>query len=111
MASEIMDSQMLAALNGLVGGQPGEREELTRQVARMELAAKETGLCGRVRRAVARTREPIESVAESAGIDAMMLQMFLEGTDTLDSGSLDRLVEALGLTVVYDPLAVRACPQ
>lgn len=106
MSAKKIDPATLARLNAAVGGEPGEREAVLAQLERMDRAAAQHGVCGRLRRAVARSQTPIDTLARAVGVTPTQLQDFLEALDTLDSETMGRLADHLGLTLVYDPLAV-----
>jgi hypothetical protein len=106
-----IDPASLARLHAAVGGLPGERDVIAAQLQRMDAAAAEPGLCGRIRRAVKRAKTPIARIASAARIPPLELQAFLEGTRELDSSQFGRLADALTLTLVYDPLAVQPVAQ
>jgi transcriptional regulator with XRE-family HTH domain len=76
-----------------------ELPELTQRDARMQEAAAEETLCGHLRRAIHQSRRPLRDIAREAGISSTILCDFLEGERTLRSDVLDRLTQALGLTV------------
>ncbi len=71
----------------------------------MDIAAAEPGLCGRLRRAVAGSETHMHHLAEEIGMPPALLQRFLEGLSDLDSATMDRLAERLGLTLVYSDIA------
>jgi hypothetical protein len=106
MPAPQLDPETLERLNSLVGGLPGEREAIAAQLARMDTAAADPGLCGRVRRAVQQSKLSFDAIASSAGLQRMELQQFLEDRLDLESSRFAKLAETLGLTLVYDPLAV-----
>ena len=76
-----------------------ELPELADRDARMDEAAAEDTLCGKLRRAVHRSRRPLREIAAEAGISTTVLCDFLEGERTLRSDVLDRLTQAIGVTV------------
>jgi hypothetical protein len=113
MKTKDIDPATLERLRAATGGEPGEREVVLAQLERMDIAAAEPGLCGRLRRAVARSDTHMHDVAEAIGVPSALLQEFLEGVAELDSAAMDRLAALLGLTLVYsrDPLAVEHVAQ
>jgi hypothetical protein len=113
MQANEIDPATLARLKAAVGGAPGEREVVIAQLQRMDIAAAEQGLCGRLRRAVAKSATPISTLADAVGVRSALLQDFLEGLKDLDSAAMERLADHLGLTLVYalDPLAVERVAQ
>lgn len=108
MLARDIDPATLERLRAATGGLPGEREAVLAQLRRMDLASAEPGLCGRLRRAVAKSARPIRQLADAMGVPSARLQEFLEGQANLDSAALERLAAHLELTLVYtrDPLAV-----
>jgi hypothetical protein len=44
-------------------------------------------------------------LAVEIGVPSSLLQKFLEGLSDLDSSTMDRLAERLGLTLVYSDIA------
>jgi hypothetical protein len=108
MKKEDIDPATLERLRAATGGEPGEREVVLAQLERMDIAAAEPDVCGQLRRAVAKADTHMHTLAVEIGIPPMLLQDFLEGLADLDSATIDRLAERLGLTLVYsrDPLAV-----
>lgn len=78
-----------------------ELPELQIRDARMCQAAAEDTLCGHLRRAVHASPRPIREIAHDAGIESELLCDFLEGTQTLQSDVLDRLMRAAGVAVSF----------
>jgi hypothetical protein len=78
-----------------------ELPELRDRDARMYHAAAEDTLCGHLRRAVHASPRPIRDIAKDSGIDSELLCDFLEGTRTLQSDVLDRLMQAAGIAVTF----------
>lgn len=78
-----------------------ELPELRDRDARMYLAAAEDTLCGHLRRAVHASPRPLRDLARDSGIDSDLLCDFLEGTQTLQSDVLDRLMQAAGIAVTF----------
>jgi len=113
MNANNIDPATLERLRATIGGQSGEREVVLAQLERMDIAAAEPGVCGQLRRAVAKADTHMHTLAGEIGIQPMLLQDFLEGLADLDSATIDRLAERLGLTLVYsrDPLAVEHVAQ
>jgi hypothetical protein len=111
MPAPKLDPETLARLEAMVGGVPGEREAVAAQLARMDAAAADPGLCGRVRRAVQKSKLSLDTIAGSSGLQLMELQYFLEDRLELESSRFAKLAETLGLTLVYDPLAVPAATR
>ena len=70
---------------------------------RMREAADEDTLCGHLRQAIHRSRRALREIAREAGITATVLCDFLEGERTLRSDVLDRLTQAVGVTVSLVP--------
>ncbi len=84
-----------------------ELPELAERDAKMCEAAAEDTLCGHLRQAIHRSRRPLDEIAREAGIPAAVLCVFLEGERTLRSDVLDRLTQAVGVTVSLLPHAAR----
>jgi hypothetical protein len=78
-----------------------ELPDLKTRDARMFDAAAEDTLCGHLRRAVLASPRPIRDIAKDSGIDSELLCDFLEGTRTLQSDVLDRLMQAAGIAVTF----------
>ncbi len=97
-----INSETRARLDALVGGLPGERDEVLAQLERMDLAAADPGVCGQLRRAVAKSESTFDAIARAANLERSTLQAFLEDREPLDSTSFGRLAAALGLTLVYE---------
>jgi len=75
--------------------------------ARMAEAAAEDTLSGHLRQAIHRSRRPLREIGREAGISTTVLCDFLEGERTLRSDVLDRLTQAVGVTVSLVPHAAR----
>ena len=84
-----------------------ELPELAGRDARMCEAAAEETLCGRLRQAIHQSRRPLTDIAREAGISSAALCDFLEGERTLRSDVLDRLTQAVGVTISLVPHATR----
>ena len=84
-----------------------ELPDLAARDARMREAAAEDTLCGHLRQAIHRSRRPLREIASEAGITSTVLCDFLEGERTLRSDVLDRLTQAVGVTVSLVPHAAR----
>jgi len=80
-----------------------ELPELTERDARMQEAAADETLCGHLRRAIHQSRWPLRDIAREAGISTTVLCDFLEGERTLRSDVLDRLTQAVGVTISMTP--------
>lgn len=81
-----------------------ELPALAEQRERLDEAAAENSLCGHLRRAIHSSREPLNKIAASSGLDVYLLCDFLEGTKTLRSDVLDRLALAVGATIEIKPM-------
>jgi DNA-binding phage protein len=75
--------------------------------ARMREAAAEDTLCGHLRQAIHRSRRPLRDIAREVGISTTVLCDFLEGERTLRSDVLDRLAQAVGVTISLVPHATQ----
>ena len=84
-----------------------ELPALAQRDARMREAAAEDTLCGHVRQAIHRSRRPLREIASEAGISSTVLCDFLEGERTLRSDVLDRLTQAVGVTISVTPHATQ----
>jgi hypothetical protein len=82
-----------------------ELSELADRDAHMCEAAAEDTLSGRLRQAIHQSRQPLDDIAREAGMSATVLCDFLEGERTLRSDVLDRLTQAVGVTVSLVPHA------
>lgn len=82
-----------------------ELPELLERGKRMEEAAAENSLSGRLRSAIHRSGSPLKNIAAEAGLEAFVLCDFLEGTRTLRSDVLDRLAQAVGAAIQVEPAA------
>lgn len=80
-----------------------ELPELMERGQRLEEAASENSLCGHMRRAVHRSGRTLKQIAAEVGLDVLVLCDFLEGTATLRSDVLDRLAQAVGVTIHLEP--------
>ena len=78
-----------------------ELADLQARDSRMWRAAAEDTLCGYLRRAIHASHRPIRDIASESGIDSERLCDFLEGTQTLQSDVLDRLMRAAGVAVSF----------
>ncbi len=76
-----------------------ELPELADRDVRMREAADENTLSGHLRRAIHLSRRPLRDVGRDAGISTTLLCDFLEGERTLRSDVLDRLAQAVGVTI------------
>ncbi len=75
-----------------------ERElpDLIERDRRMEQAALEETLSGRLRRAIHESRRSLDAIASDAGLPVLELCDFLEGARTTRSDVLDRIGLAIG---------------
>jgi hypothetical protein len=80
-----------------------ELPELMERGLRLDEAAVENSLSGHLRRAIHRSGRPLKKIAAEVGLDVFVLCDFLEGTATLRSDVLDRLVQAVGATIHLEP--------
>ncbi len=76
-----------------------ELPELADRDSRMREAADEDTLSGHLRRAIHHSRRPLRDIGREAGISTILLCDFLEGERTLRSDVLDRLTQAVGVTI------------
>jgi hypothetical protein len=80
-----------------------ELPELAERDARMCEAAAEDTLSGHLRQAIHHSRRPLDLIAREAGVSTAVLCVFLEGERTLRSDVLDRLAQAVGVTISMAP--------
>jgi hypothetical protein len=80
-----------------------ELPELKERGRRLDEATAENSLSGHLRRAIHQSGRPLKKVAAEVGLDVFLLCDFLEGTATLRSDVLDRLVQAVGATIHLEP--------
>lgn len=76
-----------------------ELPDLADRDARMSEAAAEDTLSGHLRQAIHQSRRPLREVSREAGISTALLCDFLEGERTLRSDVLDRLAQAVSVTI------------
>lgn len=100
--------------NELLSKMQGDRELIGQELpaladrdARMCEAAGEDTLCGHLRQAIHQSRRPLAEIARQAGISTVALCDFLEGERTLRSDVLDRLTQAVGVTIALVPHATQ----
>jgi hypothetical protein len=84
-----------------------ELPELADRDARMCEAAGEDTLSGHLRQAIHDSRRPLRDIGREAGISTTLLCDFLEGERTLRSDVLDRLAQAVGVTISLVPHATQ----
>lgn len=84
-----------------------ELPELADRDARMREAAGEDTLSGHLRQAIHDSRRPLRDIGREAGISTTLLCDFLEGERTLRSDVLDRLAQAVGVTISLVPHATQ----
>ena len=70
-------------------------------------AADEDTLTGHLRQAIHQSRRPLDDIARKAGVSTTVLCDFLEGERSLRSNVLDRLTQAVGVTVLLVPRATQ----
>lgn len=85
-----------------------ELPSLAERDSRMREAADEDTLCGHLRQAIHASRRPLRAIAREAGIGDTVLGDFSEGERTLRSDVLDRLAQAVGVTVSLLPHATQS---
>ncbi|HEX5446745.1 MAG TPA: hypothetical protein VFW87_23205 [Pirellulales bacterium] len=104
-AARKIDPELLEALRCDRARIAAELPELRESGKRMEEAALENSLSGRLRDAIHRSGKPLKKIAAEAGIDVLVLCDFLEGTRTVRSDVLDRLAQAVGAAIQVEPAA------
>jgi len=80
-----------------------ELPELEKGHARMVEAKQEDTFCGQLRRVIHNSGRLVREVAADAGIPSQHLVEFLEGTRTLRSDVLERILQAVAAEVVVSP--------
>jgi hypothetical protein len=80
-----------------------ELPDLAGRDVRMREAADEDTLSGHLRRAIHHSRRPLRDIGREAGISTTLLCDFLEGERTLRSDVLDRLTQAVNVTISMVP--------
>ena len=88
-----------------------ELPDLLERRRRLEEAASENSLTGRLRDAVHRSGRPLKKIASEIGLDVFVLCDFLEGTRTLRSDVLDRLAQSVGAAIQVEPTTQRQEPE
>ena len=98
-SSKIVPPELLERLCAdrevIAGGLP----EAIQRAERLREAAAENTVSGHVRRAVHRSRRPLEAIAHDAGIPLEVLCDWLSGERTLRSDVLDRVAQAVGAEI------------
>jgi hypothetical protein len=84
-----------------------EMPDLAERDVRMREAADEDTLSGHLRRAIHHSRRPLGDIGREAGISTSLLCDFLEGERTLRSDVLDRLTQAVNVTISMVPHATQ----
>lgn len=85
-----------------------ELPDLIERDRRMEQAAQEETLSGRLRRAVHESRRSLDAIAADAGLPVLELCDFLEGARTTRSDVLDRIGLAIGASF---PITAKSRPR
>ncbi|MGA2797836.1 MAG: hypothetical protein ABSE63_09675 [Thermoguttaceae bacterium] len=102
--SEKQNSQeLLARMESDRNSIEQELPDLADRDARMREAAEEDTLSGHLRRAIHHSRRPLQDIGIEAGISTTLLCDFLEGERTLRSDVLDRLTQAVDVTISMVP--------
>jgi hypothetical protein len=78
------------------------REENIEHLRKIKAAAAQEGFLGDLRRALARSRRPVQELAAEIGIETRLLSDFRAGDAELPSAALDRLVGILGLRLMQE---------
>lgn len=104
-AARKIDPELVEALRRDRAKIAAELPELQERGKRMEEAALEDSLSGHLRDAIHRSGKPLKKIAAEAGLGALVLCDFLEGTRTLRSDVLDRLAQAVGAAIQVEPAA------
>ncbi|MEX0715026.1 MAG: hypothetical protein WD066_00485 [Planctomycetaceae bacterium] len=78
-----------------------ELPDLVRRDRLRTEAASEQAFSGELRRAVHRSELTIKDIADRCGVPLVVLDEFLTGEGTLGTDVLDRLLEALELTLTH----------
>jgi hypothetical protein len=77
-------------------------EENIEHFRKIKAAAQHEGFLGDLRRAIAKSRRPVEELAREIGIDCRLLSDFRAGDADLPSTALERLVGSLGLRLMQE---------
>jgi hypothetical protein len=85
-----------------------EEEEAARdansaQARKLFAALEEPGFSGDLRRAIVASRKEPDDLASELGVDAALLEEFLDGDASLPTAVVDRLVAVLGLKLMAIP--------
>jgi hypothetical protein len=99
--------ELLARMDGDRKSIEQELPDLADRDARMREAADEDTLSGHLRRAIHHSRRPLRDIGREAGISTALLCDFLEGERTLRSDVLDRLTQAVDVTISMVPHATK----
>ncbi|MEX1028004.1 MAG: hypothetical protein WD049_08365 [Candidatus Paceibacterota bacterium] len=78
------------------------KEQNIAHLRKLQAAATKPGFFGDVRRAIALSRRPVETLAADIGIDVRLLSEFRAGDAELPSAALDRLLDVLGLRLMQE---------
>jgi hypothetical protein len=96
--------------NELLNKMEGDRKSIEQELpdlaardVRMREAADEDTLSGHLRRAIHHSRRPLKDIGREAGISTTLLCDFLEGERRLRSDVLDRLTQAVDVTISTVP--------
>jgi hypothetical protein len=78
------------------------KEENVDRFRKIQAAAQQPGFFGDVRRAILLSRRQIDKLAQEIGVDASLLSDFQAADAELPAGTLDRLLDLLGLRLMQE---------
>ncbi len=107
MSEKQIPEELLARMEGDRKLIEQELPDLADRDVRMREAAEEDTLSGHLRRAIHHSRRPLKDIGSEAGISTTLLCDFLEGERTLRSDVLDRLTQAVEVTISMVPHATQ----
>jgi hypothetical protein len=97
-----MTPQQKAEWRDAVERESAAREENIAHLRKIKASAAQEGFLGDLRRAMARSRRPLEELAAEIGIESRLLSDFLAGEAELPAAALDRLIGLLGLRLMQE---------
>lgn len=107
MSERQIPEELLSQIQRDRGAIEEELPAMAERDARMHEAATEDTLCGHLRQAIHHSRRKLDDIAREAGVSTTVLCDFLEGERTLRSDVLDRITQAVEVTVSLVPHATQ----
>ncbi len=107
MSEKQIPQELLAQMQADRNSIEQELPDLADRDVRMREAAEEDTLSGHLRRAIHHSRRPLKDIGHDAGISTTLLCDFLEGERTLRSDVLDRLTQAVDVSISMVPHAAQ----